>query len=59
MPWHSKHSFRKREAFLAVGQDQSTIDHSEAESLPLAIGGPEMLVGTLERNNHVLQRILG
>jgi len=46
-------------AFLAVGQDEGAIDRAEAENLPLSIGGPEVLVDTMKRNESVLQRILG
>jgi tripartite-type tricarboxylate transporter receptor subunit TctC len=46
-------------AFLAVGENGDVIDRAEAEDLPLSIGGPEVLVDTMKRNESVLQRILG
>jgi tripartite-type tricarboxylate transporter receptor subunit TctC len=46
-------------AFLAAGQDEDAIDRAEAEDLPQAINGAEVLVGAMKRNESVLQRILG
>ena len=46
-------------ALVAAGEDEATVDQAEAADLPLAINGPDVLVGTLKRNEGVLQRILG
>ena len=46
-------------AFLAAGNDLDVADRTEAENVPLAINGPEILIETMKRNERVLRRNLG
>jgi tripartite-type tricarboxylate transporter receptor subunit TctC len=46
-------------AFLAAGNDLDVADRTEAENIPLAINGPEILIETMKRNERVLRRNLG
>jgi tripartite-type tricarboxylate transporter receptor subunit TctC len=50
---------RLTRAFIAAGQDPQVVDRAEAAGLPLAVGGPDILLETMKRNERVLQRILG
>jgi len=50
---------RLAKALISAGQDRGVIDGAEAANVPLAITGPEVLAGTLERNARVLEEILG
>ena len=46
-------------AFIAAGNDLDVADRVEAENIPLAVNGPEILIETMKRNERVLRRILG
>ena len=46
-------------AFIAAGNDLDVADRVEAENIPLAINGPEILIETMKRNERKLRRILG
>jgi len=46
-------------AFIAAGNDLDVADRVEAENIPLAINGPEILTETMKYNEGKLRRILG
>jgi tripartite-type tricarboxylate transporter receptor subunit TctC len=46
-------------AFIAAGNDLDVADRVEAENIPLAINGPEVLTETMKYNERKLRRILG
>ncbi len=46
-------------AFIAAGNDLDVADRVEAENIPLAINGPDILIETMKRNERLLRRILG
>ena len=50
---------RLSNAFILAGGDQDVQDQAEAENIPLVLNRAPVLVATMERNQRVLQRILG
>jgi hypothetical protein len=42
-----------------AGGDQDVQDQAEAENIPLVLNRAPILVATMQRNQRVLQRILG
>jgi tripartite-type tricarboxylate transporter receptor subunit TctC len=50
---------RLANAFILAGDNPDVQDQAEADDVPLAVGRPDVLVGTMERNKRVLERILG
>jgi tripartite-type tricarboxylate transporter receptor subunit TctC len=46
------------QAFISAGNDLDVADRAEAENIPLAINGPEILIETMKRNERVLRRNL-
>ncbi|HSY86849.1 MAG TPA: tripartite tricarboxylate transporter substrate-binding protein [Verrucomicrobiae bacterium] len=50
---------RLTNAFILAGGDQDVQDQAEAENIPLVLNRAPVLVATMQRNQRVLQRILG
>jgi tripartite-type tricarboxylate transporter receptor subunit TctC len=50
---------RLTKALVAAGQNRAVADGAEAANIPLAVSGPEVLAETLERNQRVLEGLLG
>ncbi len=46
-------------ASAATGQNRAVADGAEAANISLAVSGPEVLAETLERNQRVLEGLLG
>ena len=50
---------RLTNAFYLAGNNPDVQDQAEADDVPLVVSRPDVLIGTMERNRRVLQRILG
>jgi tripartite-type tricarboxylate transporter receptor subunit TctC len=50
---------RLTNAFILAGNDPDVQDQAEAENIPLVLNRAPILVATMQRNQRVLQRILG
>ena len=50
---------RLTNAFILAGGDPDVQDQAEAENIPLVLNRAPVLVATMQRNQRVLQRILG
>jgi tripartite-type tricarboxylate transporter receptor subunit TctC len=50
---------RLTNAFILAGGDQDVQDQAESENIPLVLNRAPILVATMQRNQRVLQRILG
>jgi len=50
---------RLTNAFILAGGDQGVQDQAEAENIPLVLNRAPVLLATMQRNQRVLQRILG
>ncbi len=50
---------RLTEAFMVAGNDMDVQGMADAENIPLAVNGPEVLADTMKRNDEVLARVLG
>ena len=46
-------------AFMTVGNEPDVLDRAEAANVPLAINRPDVLAATMQRNEHLLDQILG
>ena len=57
--WTRRSPLASRKAFMAAGNDMDVQGMAEAQNIPLAVSGPEILTETMKRNEEVLARVLG